>query len=295
MLDNIPFLGVGLGYRQEIAEGILTSTNRIDFLELVIDQYLDMPPYKEQEARRLAQQFPLILHGIELSVGTDSPISEDYLDKVNQVVSWTKPKFVSEHIAYTQVPGLNIGQLTPLSFNEETVEATVRNIRTVASTFDCPFAVENISYYFLVPPTTMTEAEFISRVVAESDCWLLLDLTNVQNNAVNNRVNHRDFLDHIPLERVIQIHLAGGDTFEGLLLDTHSHPVPPDVFDMLRYVAPHMPNLKCVMIERDQDYPPMGELLDELEHVREILISHWAPHHASHAANELLRKRSPVR
>ncbi|MCC6166861.1 MAG: DUF692 domain-containing protein [Caldilineaceae bacterium] len=288
MLENIPFLGVGLGYRQEMAEGILSSAERIDFLELVIDQYLDMPPYKEKEARLLAERFPVILHGIELSVGTDSPISEEYLDKVHQVASWTNPKFVSEHIAYTQVPGLNIGQLTPLSFNEATVAATVHNIRHVASTFTCPFAVENISYYFLVPPTTMTEAEFISRVVDESGCWLLLDLTNVQNNAVNNQLDHLDFLDHIPLDHVIQIHLAGGDTFEGILLDTHSHPVPPDVFDMLQYVAPQMPNLKCVMIERDQEYPPMSELLAELDHVREILLRDWAPYHASQSASELL-------
>jgi uncharacterized protein (UPF0276 family) len=123
----------------------------------------------------------------------------------------------------------------------------------------------------------MSEAEFISRVVSNSGCWLLLDLANVRNNAINNNYNAFEFLDQIPLDRVVQIHLAGSYYKRGLLLDSHSDPIHAEVFEMLRYVAPRMPNLKGINIERDQNFPPIGELLDELDQVRDILAKHWKP------------------
>jgi uncharacterized protein (UPF0276 family) len=148
-----------------------------------------------------------------------------------------------------------------------------RNIRIVANELDQPFAVENISYYFQVPHSTMTEAEFLTRVITEADCYLLLDLTNVVNNAVNNSYDPAEFLDRVPLERVLQVHLAGGYWQDGVLLDTHSHPVPTDVLDLLSVTAPRMPALKAVMIERDQNFPVGNEMLAELHHVRDVLTA----------------------
>src|SRR5438105_14311129 len=107
MVHETPFLGVGLGFRQELKEEILSAASQIDFLELLTDQYMDMPPYKELEARDLAKKFPIVLHGVDLSLGTDSPIDEGYLGKIHQVASWVNPKWVSEHLSYTHVPGLN--------------------------------------------------------------------------------------------------------------------------------------------------------------------------------------------
>lgn len=268
-------LGVGLGYRQELKTTIMGASDRIDFLELLTDQYMDMPPRKESEARELAVAFPLVLHGVDLSVGTDQPPNMDYVRKINQVASWANPEWISDHLCFTQVPGINLGQLTPLSFNDEAVAVAARNIRLVARELEQPFAVENISYYFSSPRSTMTEAEFLTRVVEEADCYILLDLTNVVNNAVNNSYDAEDFLNRIPLERVLQIHLAGGYWQDGVLLDTHSHPVPSDVLELLRRSAPRMPGLKAVMIERDQNFPPGDELLLELDHVRELLRDIW--------------------
>jgi uncharacterized protein (UPF0276 family) len=108
---------------------------------------------------------------------------------------------------------------------------------------------------------------------------MLLDLTNVQNNAVNMNYDPYEFLDAIPLERVVQIHLAGGYYFQSVLLDTHSHPVPGEILELLKYAAPRMPNLKGLIIERDQNFPHIDELLDELGQIREVLNTHWAPCH----------------
>jgi uncharacterized protein (UPF0276 family) len=106
---------------------------------------------------------------------------------------------------------------------------------------------------------------------------MLLDLANVQNNAINNRYDPFAFVDQMPLDRVVQVHLAGGYYHKGILLDTHSHPVPADVLELLAYAAPRMPNLKGVLIERDQEFPPIEALLDELDRVRDVLASTWAP------------------
>jgi uncharacterized protein (UPF0276 family) len=272
-----PVLGVGLGYRQELREAILSADGAVDFLELITDQYMDMPPHKEAEARELAGRFPILLHGVDLSLGTDQAPDGEYLKKLQRVAEWVRPKWVSDHLCFTQVPGLNLGQLTPIAFTPRAASIAARNIRLVARELDQPFAVENISYYFPVPWSTMTEAEFLAEVITDAECHLLLDLTNLVNNATNLEYEAAEFLDRIPLERVIQIHLAGGYWHDGVLLDTHSHPVPHQVLELLRSYAPRMPALKAVMIERDQNFPPAEELFAELDRVREVLAPAWPP------------------
>jgi uncharacterized protein len=273
MIDELPNLGVGIGYRQELSEGIFMNASAIDFIELLTDQFIDMPAYRADEARRVAAAFPVVLHGVELSLGTDAPIDSDYLAKVHEIADWVDPVWVSDHLSFTRVPELSIGQLTPLSFNESVADLTARNVRAAAGTFDCPFLIENISYYFQVPPCTLTEAEFITAVLEKADCGLLLDLTNVQNNALNNEYDAHEFLDEIPLERVVQVHLAGGRSHQGLLLDTHSDPVPEEVFELLDYTVPRMTELRGISIERDQECSGIEELLPELRRARESASS----------------------
>jgi uncharacterized protein (UPF0276 family) len=133
----------------------------------------------------------------------------------------------------------------------------------------------------------MTEAEFITRVIRESGGWLLLDLDNVLNNATNNHYDPFEFLDQIPLDRVVQLHLAGGVYRKNVLLDTHSHAIPEAVFQMLEYTSARMPALKGVIIERDQNYPPMEELLAELARTREILAKAGVHHNPLKTASTL--------
>ncbi|UZJ32951.1 DUF692 domain-containing protein [Streptomyces endophytica] len=270
-----PVLGVGLGYRQELRQMILESADVIDFLELITDQYIDGPPHRDAEAVDLSARFPVLLHGVDMSLGTDQAPDAEYVGKIQRLAERVHPEWISDHLCFTQVPGLNLGQLTPLAFTPETARIAARNIKSVAREFDQPFAVENISYYFRVPWSTLSEAEFLTEVVDRADCHLLLDLTNVVNNATNLEYTAEEFLDRIPLERVLQIHLAGGYWHNGVLLDTHSHPVPRDVLELLGSYAPRMPALKAVMIERDQNFPPPAELLAELAGVRGVLAPSW--------------------
>lgn len=280
MLNEVPFLGVGLGFRHELKQDLLSHTERIDFLELMTEHYIDMPPHKRAEAQELPKRIPLVLHGVELSIGTFGQVDQAHLRKMRQVADWSRSHWVSDHLCFTRIPELAIGNLTPVPFSEANCANIIANARYAASCFDCPFLLENISYYFLPQPAQMSEAEFITRILEGANCYMLLDLTNVQNNAINMKYDPYAFLDALPLERVVQIHLAGGFYLGSVLLDTHSHEVPNEVFDMLKYVAPRMPNLRGVLIERDQNFPPFDELLAELDQVRDVLRDHWVPHHS---------------
>jgi uncharacterized protein len=279
MIDTIPFLGVGLGYRPELHDGIMASADSIDFLELITDHYIDMPPHKWLEAEAIAARFPVVLHSVELSIGTEGPIKRDYVQKVREVAAMTKAHWISDHLCFTGAGGLDLAQLAPLSFRVDVADRTADRTREVMTFLERPFLIENVAYYFQVAGATMSEAEFIRRVVLQSGCYLLLDLTNVQCNAFNHGYDPFLFLDQMPLDRVIQIHVAGGYPHRGLLLDAHSHAVPDEVFAMLEHIAPRLTNLKGVLLERDQDYPPIDALLVDIERVKGVLASCWAPMH----------------
>jgi uncharacterized protein (UPF0276 family) len=278
MLRELPFLGAGLGFRQDLKADILENLERIDFLELMIEQYMDMPPHKESEARILAKCVPLVIHGVELSIGTSASVDQSHMNKMKRVAEFSDAYWISDHLCFTRVQDHAVGNLTPVAFTEDNCLNIIHKIKTIQCQFDRPFLLENISYYFEVPPREMTEAAFINCIMLEADCYMLLDLTNVQNNARNIGYDAFEFVNQLPLERVVQIHLAGGIFHRGLLLDTHSHPVPDDVFALLAHFLPAMPNLRGVLIERDQNFPPFDELLEELDHIRALLREHWAVH-----------------
>jgi uncharacterized protein len=277
VLNHIPVLGVGLSFRKELKQGILAEPSRVDFLELIADQYVDKPLFREREAQQLAQKFPLVVHGVDLSIGTDCPPDSEYLAKTRRFADLIGAQWVSDHLSFTRVPGSRLGQLTPIPFNQEMASLVIEHLKRVQGEFDQPFLIENISYYFVVPPSTMSEAEFLTAVVQKSGCFLLLDLTNLLNNSINHNYDPFEFLDRIPLDRVVQIHLAGSTFTSKLWVDSHSRPVPPDVFELLKYAAPRMSQLKGVNIERDQDFPPIEELFAELDRTREILKPYCKP------------------
>jgi uncharacterized protein (UPF0276 family) len=279
MIEKIPFLGVGLGYRPELHDEIMASIDEIDFLELITDHYIDMPPHKRAEAEALAKHFPLVLHGVELSIGTEGPIDRPYLEKVREVAKWSNAYWVSDHLCFTGVPGLDLAQLTPLAFQKEIAKRTAQKAYEAMRYLDQPFLLENIAYYFTIPDANITEAELINSIITGSGAFLLLDLANVHCNASNHNYDPWAFLDQLPLERVIQIHVAGGYPHRGLLLDAHSHAVHDEVFAMLKYIAPRLTNLKGVLLERDQDYPPIEHLIAEIHQLKQILLDHWVPLH----------------
>ncbi len=292
--DTLPFLGVGLGYRGEFREDLLADSGQVDFLELMLEHFIDMPPERMRDAETLAARFGIVVHGLDLSIGTIEPLRTGYVRQMRDLVAATGAHWASDHLCMTGVPGRTIGNLTPLPLSREMVGFVAAKCRHAVDILSVPFLLENISVLFRPGPDELAEEEFIAAILEQSGAWLLLDLTNVYNNAVNQGFDAQAYVDRLPLERVVQIHLAGGLASDGVLLDTHNAPVPGEVLDLLRTAAPRLSALRAVMIERDQDFPPFQDLLEELAAIRGVLCAAWAPHFAPQliAAPDWLRPPS---
>jgi uncharacterized protein len=283
MYESLPRLGVGLGYRQPLHGDILANVDRIDFLEIISDQYLYVAPDRYDRLRGLRERFPIVPHGVGLSIGTAGPLDTDYLDRLAGVVAACGAPWFSDHLSFTKVPDTDIEQLMPLWFTQESLDAVCRNLNQLKSRIDTPFLLENITYYFPIPDSEMTEAEFITRVVEETDTGLLLDLNNVWVNSVNHGFDPYEFLRSIPLHRTVQIHLAGGQVVDSLLIDTHSRPVQEPVWDLLSYVLARVP-VKAILLEWDQDWPAFEQLLAHLDRARRTVDAVAANVHDAGAA-----------
>lgn len=273
MKNGLPHLGVGLGHRPPLHQEIIRNREHIDFLEIITDQHLYAVPEKSERLFESLKDFPLVPHGVGMSVGTDMPLDEDYLDRTARLLGRTESAWFSDHLSFTKVPDTDIGQLTPLWFTEEALEVVCRNVGQLKSKIDTPFLLENITYYFPLPNGEMTEAEFITRSLDKTDCGLLLDVNNLHINSVNLGYDPYDFLRSIPLERVVEVHIGGGQQMLGMLVDTHGASVHPEVWEILKFVVANSP-IKGIVLERDQDFPDFREIVETLKTAREILASH---------------------
>ncbi|MBD2194762.1 MULTISPECIES: DUF692 domain-containing protein [Calothrix] len=273
ILSQLPTLGTGLGFRQPFKSDLFLNRQQVDFLEIVAEHYLDSPWHKQQELELLAAHFPIIPHAINLSLGSAEGLDVDYLRKLAALVKQLNPPWWSEHICFTQAGGVDIGHLSPLPYTQEAVEVVCRNIAEVRRWIDMPFIVENITYMVTLPGAEMTEAQFLAEIVERADCGLLLDVTNLHTNAVNHGYNIDDFLNQLPLERIVQLHFVGGHWHDGVLIDSHSQSTPVEVWQLMDKVVAQVP-VKGIVLERDENLPLFSELVGELQQAREIGRSH---------------------
>ncbi|MFG1793340.1 DUF692 family multinuclear iron-containing protein [Nocardia sp. NPDC049149] len=265
-LGSLPALGVGLGYRRELDAAIMANRESIDCLEIITENFFGTPVGGPLELLR--DRFPLTPHGVEMSIGTEGPLDRAYVADLADLVARVGAPWCSDHLSFTRAGGVSIGQLTPLVRTRESAAQIAGKVRQVQQQVGTPFLLENITYH-LDFPAELSEAEFITLVIESAGCGLLLDLTNVFINAVNHRYDPIEFLNSIPLERVVQLHLAGGYWSEGTLLDSHSAPVPAEVWELLDHVSGRTPALRCVILERDQEFPDdFTELTADLHRAR---------------------------
>lgn len=270
--SQLPQLGVGLGLRRSLFEETMANRDKIDWLEIVPENYMGKGG-RSREMLELAldKGFPIISHGVNLSIGSADPLDETYLTDMAELFSWVKPAWFSDHLCFTSIDGVYLNDLIPLPFTKEVVDHVVKRIKTIQSRFEMPFLIENVSYYAsLAPGAEMDEAQFLSEILERSDCGLMLDVNNVYVNAQNHGYDAIDFLNRIPLERTVQIHIAGHLRRKHMIIDTHGASVCPEVYDILEEVLRRIP-VNGILLERDLDIPPMSELLDELVQIRRIV------------------------
>jgi len=269
-LKNLPQLGVGIGFREPFKSELFFNQNEVDFLEIVAEHYLDVLPHKEQELELLMAHFPIIPHGINLSIGSAEGIDKDYLQKLARLVNKINPPWWSEHLSFTKAGGIDIGHLSPLPYTPEAVDVVCQNIQQIQRFIDVPFILENITYLLTIPGAKMTEAQFIGEILERCDCGLLLDVTNLYTNSVNHGYDALEFLNQLPLERVVQLHFTGGFWDGDVLIDSHSHTTFSEVWQLMAEVLKRV-TPRGMILERDENIPPFADLVAELKQARELL------------------------
>ena len=261
-------VGVGLGYRSPFRADVFLHRDKIDVLEIIADHYFDATAEKLDELELLAAHFPLLPHGLDLSLGSAEGIDEAYLDKFATLIERVKPEWWSEHIAFTRAGGVSIGHLACLPYTHEAIETMARNVERVRRVIATPLILENVTVSVLPPGGQMDEPEFVSRVLEATNCGWLCDVTNIHTNAVNQKRDLDAELDSWPWRRATQAHIAGGHFApDGELIDSHDAPAPPEAWRLLRVLA-ERGSLRGAIIERDENLPPFSELLGELDLAR---------------------------
>lgn len=267
--QGCPVLGVGLGLRRPLLEETLVATDLIDWLEFTPENFMGRGGQSRQMLEQAKEKFPLVSHGVSLSIGSLDPFNEAYLQELDELFAWAKPAWFSDHLCFSSIGGDYFNDLLPLPRTRETVTHVGNRIKTLQDRFQRPVLIENISQYLNSPDDDMDDAEFVSRILETADAGLLLDVNNVYVNSVNHGFDPVQFLSNIPLERVVQIHIAGHHEFPEGLVDTHGAPVIDPVWDLLGWVLQRC-NPCGVMLERDTYLPEFEELIPEVQQIRQI-------------------------
>jgi uncharacterized protein len=264
---------VGIGYRRHIDEWTRANLARFDVLEITVDHCMTGSEAARAAIFDLVGQIPLTAHGIGLSIGTDVPLDLAYLDEVAAILDRLQAPAYSEHLAFTRVPGRDLGNLLPVPKTTEVAESIVAKVRSIQSRISVPFLLENITYIFDWPDSELSDAQFLSLICAETGAGILLDVENLYLNARNHGFDPCAFLDGLPADAVKEVHVAGGVTLhedflpKPLLQDTHSHPVPEAALDLLDYaLARQAPSV--VVLERDDRFDAVEEILDDVARLR---------------------------
>lgn len=266
---TLPVLGVGLGLRRELADETFANRQKIDWLEIVPENYMNLGGAIRERLDAAREKFPLVTHGVSLSIGSTDELSKEYVGGIKRFLDLINAPWWSDHLCFSSVEGSYMHDLLPLPHSKEAVDHIAKRIKEAQNIVGRPFLLENISYYMNVPETVMTEWQFLSEVVEKADCGLLLDVNNVYVNSVNHNFDPYVYLNNIPLERVVQIHVAGHTLQDDVIIDSHGNAVIEPVFALLEYVLKRS-NVKAVMLERDQNYPEFEDLLNELARIRAI-------------------------
>lgn len=269
-MHALPFLrGFGLGLRPTHYPHFLQEQPPVDFVEVISENFMVDGGRPLQVLDQVRQRFPVILHGVSLSIGSADGLDANYLRRLRQLADRVQPLWVSDHLCWTGVDGFNSHDLLPLPHDDETLDLVCNNIDRAQNALGRTLLLENPSTYLAFPGSTRSEAEFITEMCRRTGCHLVLDVNNIYVSATNQGQDPQTWLDGMPLDRVRQIHLAGHSQGQELLIDTHDQPVSDPVWALYAAVCARI-GPTATMIERDDHIPPLPELLAELDQARDI-------------------------
>lgn len=266
--------GAGLGLRRGMLPQLLElEPGDVDFMEIAPENWIGVGGRFGRQFARLAERFPLVCHGLSLSIGSPAPLDEDFVRAVKTFLDQHRIPFYSEHLSFCSDDIGHLYDLMPIPFTEDAVKYVAARIRRVQDILERPIAIEQVSYY-AAPGTAsgqcLREVDFINAVLAEADCRLLLDVNNIYVNSINFRYDPHEFLHALDLSRTAYVHIAGHYVeAEDLRIDTHGTAVIDPVWNLLE-AAYALTGPVPTLLERDFNFPPMAELLGEIRHVRAL-------------------------
>jgi hypothetical protein len=274
---SCPLQGAGLGLRRSFIDELdkLGETN-IDFMEVAPENWIEMGGANGRKFTAMAERYPMLCHGLSLSIGSPAPLDEHFLQRLKKFFDKHNILCYSEHLSYCSDDG-HLYDLMPIPFTEEAVHYVSDRIKRIQNILERRLVIENVSYY-AAPGQLLKEVDFISAILQEADCDLLLDVNNVFVNSINHRYDPMDFIKAMPTDRIAYVHIAGHyNEAEDLIVDTHGADVIDPVWDLLdKTYAQH--GVLPTLLERDFNIPPLPELLSEVSTIHRYQQQHQSKH-----------------
>ncbi len=277
LINPVSHLGFGLGLRPPHYPHIFDHWPEVDWFEIISENFMDTDGRPKRNLARIKEHYPIVMHGVALSIGTVDPLNSEYLQKLKALVRWVNPAWISDHLCWTGIAHRNTHDLLPVPYTEEALKHVVARIHQVQDYLERPIALENPSTYLEFKSSHMPEAEFIARMVEKSGCNLLLDVNNVYVTCYNHRLDPKTYIDTLPLDRVAQIHLSGHSNYGTHIIDTHDDHVVDEVWALYGYVVKQAGRIPNTTIEWDDKIPEFPVLFAELEKARSV--ANDAAHH----------------
>ncbi|WP_298867753.1 DUF692 domain-containing protein [uncultured Gimesia sp.] len=263
-------LGLGVGLRTVHFPHILEHQPEVDWFEIISENFMDSAGRPRHVLEQIADRYPVVMHGVSLSIGSTDPLNREYLKKLKTLAESINARWISDHVCWTGVAGRNTHDLLPIPYNENTLTHLVKRIRIVQDILERPLVLENPSSYLEFQDSTMSESEFVCRMAEEADCGLLLDVNNVYVSSVNHEFDPVKYIEMIPAERVVQCHLAGHTNCGTHLIDTHNGQVIDPVWNLFQLMHQRTGGV-ATLLEWDADIPPFPVVHAEVLKARKYM------------------------
>jgi uncharacterized protein (UPF0276 family) len=262
-------LGIGIGLRTTHFGEILAGAPAVDWFEVLSENFMDTGGRPLHVLDRVVERYPVALHGVSLSIGTTDPLDRGYLRKLKALAERTRARWVSDHLCWTGVLGRNTHDLLPLPYDESTLRHVARRVKQVQDILERPLVLENPSTYLAYTRSTLSEWDFLTALCEATGCGLLLDVNNVYVSSFNHGFDPRHYIDAIPADRVVQVHLAGHTNHGTHILDTHDGPAIGAVWELYARLCARTGPVST-LFEWDASIPPLATVLDEAEKARPL-------------------------
>ena len=263
------FLGFGLGLRTDHFQEVIDTKPTVDWFEVVSENFMVNGGKPKHYLHTIRESYPMVMHGVSLSIGSTDPLNITYLKQLKVLVNELQPEWISDHLCWTGAQQVNSHDLLPMPYNNEALGHIVDRVSEVQDYLGQPILMENVSSYITYVESEMTEWEFLNEVAKRSGCNILLDINNIYVSARNHNFSTQDYLNGISKDKVRQFHLAGHTDYGDYVIDTHDHPVADPVWALYKDALKRF-GMISTMIERDDNIPPLNDLLAELDVAKRI-------------------------